>query len=51
MVLTKKKIDLKSALIASIIIFFGFPLKIYKIAKFLIYQNAGLHESLVRFYF
>jgi hypothetical protein len=51
MIIAKKKINFKAVLIASIFIFFGFPLKVYKIARFLIYQNVSLHESLIRFYF
>jgi hypothetical protein len=50
MILDKKKISLKSLLIASVAIFFGFPLKIYKITYFFIKHNVSLHESFVRFY-
>lgn len=49
-ILVSKKLSMRSILFTAIVIFFGLPVKVYKIMKFLIQNNYSLHESLSYFY-
>lgn len=46
-----KKFNLKSILLAAVIIFFELPVKVFLLIKFFLQQNKNLHESLVHLYF
>jgi hypothetical protein len=46
-----KKINVKSIVLAVIIIVIGFPVKLFKLVYFLIKQNTSLHDSLRYLYF
>lgn len=51
LIIMTKKFNPYSILITIIVIFLNLPLKAYSIIKFLIQQNANLHDSLLSFYF
>lgn len=49
-IVASKELNLWSILFTFIIIFFGLPVKVYKIMRFLIRHNYSLYESLTYFY-